>query len=232
MQQDSEIEQLFAGMQDIRSGPRPLPMHFTMALIDNARRSPGNAYGYNDFVKMVSGIQKYLAHPYERITTDVPVVWKNGQAKLFYYAGSGKKQSAPLFIIPSMINRSYILDLMPDRSFVSYMCDKGFDVYLLDWGDAAQCDDMQTLEDVFANCLFPVAEEICERSGEAMHALGSALPSFGLSVGDLGCLFGALWAILGRTLGHLGPFKKECPREPHCKPVALTYRACAQNQTC
>ena len=36
------------------------------------------------------------------------------------------------------------------------------------------------------------------------HALGTALRSFCLSFGDLCGLFGAPWAVLGHTLGHLG----------------------------
>ena len=36
------------------------------------------------------------------------------------------------------------------------------------------------------------------------HAFGTTLRSFCLSVWKLWCLFGAPWAVLGRTLGHLG----------------------------
>ena len=36
------------------------------------------------------------------------------------------------------------------------------------------------------------------------HALGTALRPFCLSLGNLWRLFGAPWAVLGRTLGHLG----------------------------
>ena len=32
------------------------------------------------------------------------------------------------------MNRPYILDLRPGHSFVEYMVNKGYDLYLLDWG--------------------------------------------------------------------------------------------------
>lgn len=43
-------------------------------------------------------------------------------------------QALPVLIIPSLINRSYILDLQPGKSFVEYLRDQGFDVFLADWG--------------------------------------------------------------------------------------------------
>src|SRR3712207_8190483 len=34
----------------------------------------------------------------------------------------------------SLINRPYVLDLLPGNSFIEYLVGEGFDVYLLDWG--------------------------------------------------------------------------------------------------
>jgi polyhydroxyalkanoate synthase len=40
----------------------------------------------------------------------------------------------PILIVPSLINRYYILDLMENASFVRFLSEKGVNVYLLDWG--------------------------------------------------------------------------------------------------
>ena len=34
----------------------------------------------------------------------------------------------------ALINRPYILDLQPDKSVVRQYLERGFDVYLIDWG--------------------------------------------------------------------------------------------------
>jgi polyhydroxyalkanoate synthase len=39
-----------------------------------------------------------------------------------------------VLLVPSIINRYYILDLRPGRSLVEYLVGRGFDVFLIDWG--------------------------------------------------------------------------------------------------
>lgn len=48
----------------------------------------------------------------------------------------------PLLLVYSLVNRAYVMDLLPGESFVQAMLDRGMDVYLLDWGEpnAAQKD--------------------------------------------------------------------------------------------
>ncbi len=41
----------------------------------------------------------------------------------------------PVLIIPSLINRNYILDLLPGHSLIEQMKLAGLDVFLIDWGD-------------------------------------------------------------------------------------------------
>jgi len=46
-----------------------------------------------------------------------------------------KKHRVPLLLVPPLAATSMIFDLMPHRSIVRYFLAKGFDVYLVDWGD-------------------------------------------------------------------------------------------------
>lgn len=41
---------------------------------------------------------------------------------------------APVLLVPSLINRWYVLDLRPGASLARALVDAGFDVYCLDWG--------------------------------------------------------------------------------------------------
>ena len=40
----------------------------------------------------------------------------------------------PVLTVYALINRLYILDLIPGRSFVRHLLGKGLDVYAVDWG--------------------------------------------------------------------------------------------------
>src|SRR5262249_35157049 len=42
--------------------------------------------------------------------------------------------STPILLVPSLINRHTILDLLPDRSFARFFVDEGHDVFVIDWG--------------------------------------------------------------------------------------------------
>jgi polyhydroxyalkanoate synthase subunit PhaC len=67
--------------------------------------------------------------------TPKEVVWKHNQIKLYRYDRRGTVvHPVPLLLVHSLIARSYILDLVPGTSFIEYLLDRGFDVYLIDWG--------------------------------------------------------------------------------------------------
>ncbi len=53
-------------------------------------------------------------------------------AKLRHYAGRGKRR-APVLIVASLINRYYVLDLLPGLSVIDKLNGAGHDVYVLDW---------------------------------------------------------------------------------------------------
>ena len=61
-----------------------------------------------------------------------------GGAKLYrFHAGVDRiagASGAPLLLIPSLINRWYVLDLRPGASLVEALVGAGFDVWCLDWG--------------------------------------------------------------------------------------------------
>ena len=52
-----------------------------------------------------------------------------GDASRRGQAGAGK----PILIVASLINRYYVLDLLPELSVIALLNRRGFDVYVLDW---------------------------------------------------------------------------------------------------
>jgi polyhydroxyalkanoate synthase len=80
--------------------------------------------------------------------TPKEAVWQRGEARLYRYEPAReKKHPVPVLIVYAPILRPYILDLVPGNSFVEYLLDEGFDVYLLDWGNAGPEDKHLSFED-------------------------------------------------------------------------------------
>lgn len=61
-------------------------------------------------------------------------VWKKNKSTLWYYPAKEKKHEVPIFIVYSLFNRPFILDLAPGTSIIEALVNSGYDVYLLDWG--------------------------------------------------------------------------------------------------
>lgn len=67
--------------------------------------------------------------------TPKEVIWTKNKAKLYHYEPMAEKRyPVPILLVYALINRPYVLDLMPGNSLVEYLVQQGFDVYMLDWG--------------------------------------------------------------------------------------------------
>ncbi len=75
-------------------------------------------------------------------------VFRDGTARLYHFEPAGDPDRLPLLLVPSMINRWYIMDLRPGASLVEALVDQGFDVWLLDWGKPNDEDRHLTWGDV------------------------------------------------------------------------------------
>src|SRR5919109_2890764 len=68
-------------------------------------------------------------------TTPKDVIWRKNKAQLFHYRRhTPATRRTPVFLVLPLINRAYILDLRPGASFVEFLLEQGFDVFMLDWG--------------------------------------------------------------------------------------------------
>ncbi|MFN5351885.1 MAG: alpha/beta fold hydrolase [Alphaproteobacteria bacterium] len=62
------------------------------------------------------------------------VVFKNKLVEIINYAPTQKQvYENPIFIISPWINKYYILDLRPENSFVKWLTDKGYNVFITSW---------------------------------------------------------------------------------------------------
>jgi polyhydroxyalkanoate synthase len=67
-------------------------------------------------------------------TTPGKVVFQNDLMQLIQYeAATEQVMKVPLLIVPPWINKFYILDLTPEKSFIKWCVDQGISVFVISW---------------------------------------------------------------------------------------------------
>src|SRR5260221_11850365 len=62
------------------------------------------------------------------------VIWTKNKAKLYHYEPTPENVvPVPIQLVYALINRPYVLDLIPGNSLADYLVGRGFDVHRLDW---------------------------------------------------------------------------------------------------
>jgi polyhydroxyalkanoate synthase len=93
-------------------------------------------------------------------------VWTKNKAKLYRYEPEkDKKYPIPILIVYALINRPYVLDLIPGNSLIEYLVGEGFDVYLLDWGIPGDEDKDMSFEHYVLDYLPRAAKKVMRISG-------------------------------------------------------------------
>ncbi len=75
---------------------------------------------------------------------------RDGTASLYRFRGARTRGAPPLLLVPSLINRWYVLDLRRGSSLVEALVEGGIDTYCLDWGGAEDEDRFLGWDDVVA----------------------------------------------------------------------------------
>jgi len=118
---------------------------------------------------MCEGLRRWQCHPYRRQDAARPVLWSEGSTRLVDYRPEG---GPPVVIVPSLINRAYILDLLPDRSFLGALAEHGFRPLLLDWGTPGREEVDLDLEDYRYRRLTPALAIASVLGGGAPAMIG------------------------------------------------------------
>ena len=84
-------------------------------------------------------------------TPNEVLVEKRAYRLLHYQQMVSKTARTPILVVYALINRSYVLDLQPDKSWIRSLLSQGFDVYLIDWKTPTAADKYVSFDD-YVNC--------------------------------------------------------------------------------
>src|SRR3954454_20534267 len=99
-------------------------------------------------------------------TTPKDVVWTHRKTTLYRYRSTQRTQPIPVLLVFALINRPDIFDLSRGRSFVEFLLDEGYDVFLVDWGVPDEEDADTGLEYFVCEALPWAMRETLRASGE------------------------------------------------------------------
>jgi polyhydroxyalkanoate synthase len=129
---------------------------------------------------MVTGLEIWQAHPYRRTLVDPPAVWSAGCSRLLDYGAApdaANPQGPPFLVVPSLINRAYVLDLIRGRSMLRWLASQGLRPLLLDWGTPGSVEAAFDLETYGTERLLPALAHARSLAG------GGPIPVIGYCMG-------------------------------------------------
>ncbi len=93
-------------------------------------------------------------------TSPRELVFQQDKLRLFRYLSD--KPGIPILIVYSLVNRPYITDLQPDRSFIKALQAEGLEVYLVDWGYPDAADRYTNIDDYLNDQLDRCVEKVSQ----------------------------------------------------------------------
>ena len=129
----------------------------------------------------LTGVEAYRRHPYRRGLAERPVLWSAGTTTLRDYGPAGR----PVLVVPSLVNRAYVLDLAAESSFLRFLASAGCRPLLVDWGAPGAAERDFGLDDY-------IADRLGAALAVATRVAGGPVPVVGYCMGGLLALAAAL----------------------------------------
>jgi pimeloyl-ACP methyl ester carboxylesterase len=184
------MDRLDAPGPNHRRGPRPLLLHLMLATLPSsgwhdalknwsagsadwtlASLTPEAGFSALPDGVLLAGIAAYRRHPFMRDLADPPSVWSEGSSRLLDY---GPPEGRPVVFVPSLVNRAYVLDLLPGHSMMRFLAAQGVRPLLLDWGFPGETE-----------CDFTLTDYVAGRLVRALAAIGEPVDVMGYCMGGL-----------------------------------------------
>ena len=186
----------------------------------------------------VEGLEIWQRHPYRRALADPPAVWQAGCSRLLDYGRAPeatRPEGPPVLVVPSLINRPYILDLAPGRSMLRWLAAQGFRPLLMEWGAPGPAEAGFDLAAYGALRLVPALARAAELAGRPVPVVGYCMGgtlAVGLAAGVPEAVaalvtIGAPWDFAS-TRGLAGGYPRQSSAPRACERAAALLDAQGQ----
>ncbi len=118
--------------------------------------------------KMLHGLDIWQTAPVLPPRKVKPTIWKHDGITLHDFGGDG--QAA--LVIPSLINRPYILDLENGSSFLGQLCQGGLRPILLDWGSPTDGHPERSPAELVSQALVPAIHYVAGMTQDKVAVVG------------------------------------------------------------
>lgn len=107
--------------------------------------------------EFLQGVMRYQQTPYEREPEEFNTVFSCGGVRLLAW-GERTSSAAAVLLVPSLINRYYVLDLTRKLSLARYLHEQGLRVYVVDWGNPTRAEQYFDTALYVSERLIPMVE--------------------------------------------------------------------------
>ncbi len=125
-------------------------------------------------LRFVNGIDWLIRDPRDVVgRTPYDVIFKENKLEVRrYHLGRVKpRYPVPILLIPPLMVKPFIFDLMPHRSLVAYLLQRGFQVYLVDFGEPDEADAFVTLDNYVLDWMPAACEAVKKDAGSSEISL-------------------------------------------------------------
>lgn len=149
----------------------------SLAGLVNARMKFAKLLGYDKIYNNLADFYLAGSRALEPIRDNVnrtpsEIIQMDGRFSLIHYKPVVKqKYKTPILVVYSLINRHYILDLLPKVSVINNLLKQGFDIYATDWGTPDSTYKDMTIEDYAHEYVENAVDKIKEITGSEKVSL-------------------------------------------------------------
>lgn len=143
--------------------------------------------------------------------TPSDVVWEDGKVHVRRYRRAGPPTlGPPVLAFLGLVGRSYVFDLWKGNSIVASLMERGFDVFVLDWGEPDERDAGNSLETYLVNYFPRAIAAVLDETGATevsalSYCMGGNMALHGLAGQPHLPIRSLVTMATAVDFGHLGP---------------------------
>ena len=121
-------------------------------------------------LRFLNGVDWLIRDPKQVVgRTPYEVVYQRGKLEVRRYHHAHAEVPAhydlPVLLVPPLMVKPFIFDLFPGRSLVKFLLDRGFPVYLVDFGEPDAADSYVTLDDYVLDWIPTACQQVKTAAG-------------------------------------------------------------------